>query len=275
MPDGEQRPFVPELDTNRPNVARLYDLLLGGKNNFEPDRQLLQQVLKIAPEVPELAKENRRWLAKVVDRMVREGGVSQFLDLGAGLPTAENTHEVAQRADPAATVVYVDNDPIAIAHGEALLVDEKQTYFAAGDLTDADSVLADPVVKNALDLNRPVGLMLGMVLNHVPDTALARDFIGTYMAALPSGSYLAISHPSNPRDGSRLAEFSSAVEDKLKVAFDDLYFRTADEIAGLFDGLEILEPGLVGLNEWWPPGEHLATPNGASRLLLAGLARKP
>ena len=275
MPDGEQRPSVPELDTNRPNVARLYDLLLGGKNNFEPDRQLLQQVLKIAPEVPELARENRRWLAKAVDRMVREGGISQFLDLGAGLPTAENTHEVAQKADPGATVVYVDNDPTAIAHGEALLVDEKQTYFAAGDLTDPAAVLADPVVKNALDLSRPVGVMLGMVLNHVPDTEHAREFIGAYMAALPSGSYLAISHPSNPRDGSRLADFSSAVEDKLKVAFDDLYFRTGEEIAGLFDGLEILEPGLVGLNEWWPPGEHLATPNGASRLLLAALARKP
>jgi trans-aconitate methyltransferase len=273
--EGDRGSFVPEIDLSRPSDARIYDLFLGGKNNFEVDRQLYQEILKIAPETPALARENRRWLADVVDRMVREGGIDQFLDLGAGLPTAENTHELVFRADPRAVVVYVDKDPTVIAHGQALLADDTHSHFAGGDLADAAAVLANPVVRNALALDRPIGLILALALYQLPDTDEVRDILAAYVATLPSGSYLAITHPSNPRDGSRLAEFATAVEDKFRDAFPAMTFRTPGEIAALFEGVELLEPGLVGLSDWWPEGERRVSSAGVGRLVLAGLARKP
>ncbi|TCN31723.1 S-adenosyl methyltransferase [Kribbella orskensis] len=273
---GDVRSRTPEVDTNRPSGARVYDLFLGGKNSFEIDRQLYRQILKIAPETPELAKENRRWLAKVVDLMARDRGIDQFLDLGSGLPTSENTHEVAQKAAPDVTVVYVDNDPTVISHGQALLADEWQrVYFAAADLTEPAAVLSDPTVTGALDLNRPVGLIQCLVLHCIADLAQARGVVAGYVDALPAGSYLAVTHATNPRDGSRLAEFATSVEDKVRTAFPSMTFRTADEIASLFTGLELVGPGLAGLGDWWPTDGSRRTPGGASRLLLGGLARKP
>jgi trans-aconitate methyltransferase len=273
--EGDRGSFVPEIDLSRPSDARIYDLFLGGKNNFEVDRQLYQEILKIAPETPALARENRRWLADVVDRMVREGGIDKFLDLGAGLPTAENTHELVFRADPRAVVVYVDKDPTVIAHGQALLADDTHSHFAGGDLADPAAVLANPVVRNALALDRPIGLVLALALYQLPDTDEVRDVVAAYVATLPSGSYLAITHPSNPRDGSRLAEFATAVEDKFRDAFPAMTFRTPGELAALFEGVELLEPGLVGLSDWWPEGERRVSSAGVGRLVLAGLARKP
>lgn len=273
--DGDGDSFVPAVDLSRPSDARIYDLFLGGKNNFEVDRQLFQEILKIAPETPALARENRRWLADVVDRMVRAGRIDQFLDLGAGLPTAQNTHELVLRADPGAVVVYVDKDPTVIAHGQALLADDTRSHFTGADLADPAAVLANPVVKKALRLDRPIGLVLALVLHQLPDTAQVREIVAGYVAALPSGSYFAITHPSNPRDGSRLAEFATAVEDKLREAFPSMTFRTPDEIASVFEGLELLDPGLVGLSDWWPEDESQMSPDGAGSLVLAGLARKP
>ncbi|HEY0475228.1 MAG TPA: SAM-dependent methyltransferase [Kribbella sp.] len=273
--EAERGSFVPEVDLSRPSDARTYDLFLGGKNNFEIDRQLHQEILKIAPETPALARENRRWLAEVIDRTVHEGGIDQFLDLGAGLPTSENTHELVFKADPRAVVVYVDKDPTVIAHGQALLADDTRSHFAGGDLADPAAVLAHPVVRNALELDRPIGLILALALHQLPDTDEVRDIVAAYVAALPSGSYLAISHPSNPRDGSRLAGFATAVEDKFRDAFPAMTFRTPDEIAALFEDVELLEPGLVGLGDWWPEDERQVSPAGVGRLVLAGLARKP
>lgn len=269
--DGGRR-IAPHVDMQRPSDARVYDLLLGGKDNFEVDRQLAQQVLKVAPEMPELLQANRRWLAEVVERMLREAAVVQFLDLGSGLPTSDNTHEIAARVNPEARVVYLDKDPTVIRHGQALLADDRRSFFAAGDLTDPAAVLANPVVTGALDLSQPVGVIQCLVLHHIRDTKQAREIVSGYLDALPSGSYLALTHPCNPRDGSRRAEFATGVEEKLRIGFKAVTFRTPDEIASLFDGLELLEPGLVSLGEWWPA--PTASPGGASHLILAGLARK-
>lgn len=269
--DGGRR-IAPDVDMQRPSDARVYDLLLGGKDNFEVDRQLAQQVLKVAPEMPELLQANRRWLAEVVERMLREAAVVQFLDLGSGLPTSDNTHEIAARVNPEARVVYLDKDPTVIRHGQALLADDRRSFFAAGDLTDPAAVLANPVVTGALDLSQPVGVIQCLVLHHIRDTKQAREIVSGYLDALPSGSYLALTHPCNPRDGSRRAEFATGVEEKLRIGFKAVTFRTPDEIASLFDGLELLEPGLVSLGEWWPA--PTASPGGASHLILAGLARK-
>lgn len=195
---------APDVNADRPSRARVYDLFLGGKDNYEVDRQVYQQVLKVAPEAPEVARANRRWLGEAVERMARESGIDQFLDLGSGLPTNDNTHEVVQRINRNATVVYLDNDPTAISHGLALLADERHVHFVAGDLANPPKVLANPIVAGALDLTRPVGIILGMSLHHIVDTAQARDIVNGYLDAFPSGSYLAITHLSNPRDGSRL-----------------------------------------------------------------------
>lgn len=263
------------VDLDRPSAARLYDLFLGGKNNFEVERRLFQELIKIAPEAPELALENRRWLAEVIGRMITDGRISQFLDLGAGLPTRQNTHEIAFAADPTATVVYVDSDPTAISHGQALLADDRTSFFADADLTDPASVLEHPDVSAALDLNRPVGIILGLVLHTIPDTDRIGRVIAEYLAAVPSGSYLALSHPMNPRDGGQLAEFSTAIEEKVQEAFPQVRFRTQAEIAGFFTGLDLVEPGLVDVTAWWPGTDQHLSPTGAAQLLLVALARKP
>ncbi|TCC10477.1 SAM-dependent methyltransferase [Kribbella soli] len=260
------------IDLERASQARVYDLLLGGKNNFEVDRQFVQELLKIAPEISELTRQNRRWVADAINRMSTEGRIDQFLDLGAGLPTAQNTHDIALRANPAATVVYVDNDLTAISHGQALLADDQHSFFADADLNDPAAVLAHPSVTGALDLSRPVGILLGLVLHSTPDPV---PVVADYLAAVPSGSYLALTHPLNPRDGGRLAEFSTTIEEKLQDAFPHMQFRTRDEIAELVAGLELVAPGLVDLTSWWPEDEQKLNLTGAGQLLLVALARKP
>ncbi len=276
MPElDDARRAVPDIDINQPSDARLYDLLLGGKNNYEVDRQLFQELVKIVPEAPQLASENRRWLAEAIGLMIRDGGIGQFLDLGSGLPAMQNTHDVALAADPKAIVVYVDNDLTAISHGQALLADEHSTYFAGADLTDPAAVLRHSVVAEALDLDRPVGIILGLVLHTIADDDQVRRIIADYLAAVPSGSYLAITHPINPRDGSRLAEFATALEDKFTEACPELAFRTPAEVAELVTGLDVVEPGVVDLATWWPAEEHNLSPTGAALLLHVALARKP
>ena len=260
------------IDLARASQARVYDLLLGGKNNFEVDRQFVQELLKIAPEISELTRQNRRWLADAIGRMSADGGIDQFLDLGAGLPTALNTHEVAQRANAAAKVVYVDNDLTAVSHGQALLADDRRSFFADADVADPAAVLTHPAVTEALDLTRPVGILLGLVLHSIPDPA---GVVADYLAAVPSGSYLALTHPLNPRDGGRLAEFATAIEEKLRDAFPHIRFRTRDEIAELVTGLDLARPGLVDLASWWPDGERTLNASGTGRLVLVALARKP
>lgn len=275
MPErNEPRQALPDVELHRPSDARLYDLFLGGKNSYEVDRRLFHEVLEIAPEAPDLARENRRWLGDAIRWMVSDD-VHQFLDLGCGLPATPNTHEVALKADPQAKVVYVDNDLMVISHGQALLADDRSTFFAGADLTDPESVLEHPVVTEALDLNRPVGIILGLVLHRIPDTKQVRRLVADYLAAVPPGSYLAITHPVNSRDGSRLGEFATAVEDKLKESFPELTFRAPVELAEIVAGLELIEPGLVDLTGWWPPAEQKLGPTGAALLLYVALARKP
>jgi trans-aconitate methyltransferase len=278
---GGSNPAAPTVDVTRPSIARVYDLFLGGKDNYESDRVLYRQIMEIAPEIPEWARENRRWLTRVVTWLAREARIEQYLDCGSGLPTAQNTHQIAQGINPSATVVYVDNDPSVIVHGQALLVNNDRTSFAAADLTDPAAVLADPAVTDAFDPTRPIALVQALVLHHIQDTDEAREIVAAYVDALPSGSYLAISHASNPRDGSEAAELSTAIEEKFKASFQSLNFRTPEEIASLFDGLELLEPGVVRLFDWWPPGSEHDDDSAeglrpdASLILYGGLARKP
>jgi SAM-dependent methyltransferase len=269
------------VDTSKPSVARMYDLFLGGKDNYESDREPAAKVLEFAPEVPDWARANRRWLGQVVTWLTQEARIDQFLDLGSGLPTAQNTHQIAQTRNPGAKVVYVDNDPTVIRHGQALLLENDRTDFAAADFTKPAEVLANPAVTGLLDLDRPVGLIQALILHHIADLDTARAITAAYVDALPSGSYMAISHACNPRDGSQTARFTDELEARFQQSFPALRFRTPAEIESLFGDLELLGPGVVRLFDWWPPGgeddhddpaEDLRPT--ASQILYCGLARK-
>ncbi|TDW18911.1 SAM-dependent methyltransferase [Kribbella kalugense] len=264
------------IDTTRPSVARVYDYALGGKDNYESDRALYRQIMKIAPETPEWARENRRWLSTVITWLAEEAGVRRFIDAGSGLPTAENTHQIAQKVNAACSVVYVDNDPSVVAHGRALLLDNDRTQFAAADLTKPEEVLADPAVAGLLAAGEPVALVMALMLHHIADYEETREITRKYAEALPPGSFLAITHACNPGDGGPLDQLVTELVEKVKHAFPTLAFRSVEEISSLFGGLEILSPGVVRLAEWHVPGVRIDEPplTGARDAIYGGVARK-
>ncbi|MEU4193297.1 SAM-dependent methyltransferase [Kribbella sp. NPDC026611] len=241
------------IDTTRPSVARVYDFFLGGKDNYASDRALSEQIMEVAPEAPIWARTNRRWLGDVVTWLAGECGIERFIDAGSGLPTAENTHEVAQKVNAGASVVYIDNDPSVVAHGRALLVDNERTQFTAADLTDPEAVLADPAVAKLLAAGEPVALVMGLMLHHIGDFEETRAVVRRYVDALPAGSYLAVTHACNPGDGGPVAQVADALMEKVKTTFPTLRFRTPAEITALFGDLELLPPGLVPVVDWHPP----------------------
>ncbi|MFC4005206.1 SAM-dependent methyltransferase [Prauserella oleivorans] len=264
------------IDTSKPSVARVYDCFLGGKDNYEVDRQVFAQIDSVAPQMKELARSGREWLIRATRFLAGPAGMDQFLDLGAGLPSAENTHQTAQRVNPDARVVYVDNDPVVAAHGRALLEENELTHLVMADLTKPDEVLGHPEIVQHLELDRPFVLMQCSTLHHVPDSEKPHDIMRRYVEALPSGSYVALIHFHDPQDGGEGTELARFVEDVF--ARGDMgsgYFRTREQIEAYFDGLEVLEPGLVQLNDWWPDGPALNPPTVADKVALAGVARKP
>lgn len=222
-----------------------------------------------------MARNNRRWLSRVIGYLADAVGMDQFLDLGSGLPPVQNTHQVAQQWNPDARVVYVDNDPAVNAYGRALLVENTQTAFATGDLRRPPEVLATREVRSHLDLNRPLVLMQIGTLPHVDDGndpwATMRDWVGQ----LPSGSYVPITHTYNPHDDSPLAEQAAALERAFHdSAMKSGRFRPRGDIEQFFSGLQLLEPGLVPVAEWYPAGPAVGEP-GVERLLLGGVGYKP
>ena len=261
------------VDTARPSVARVYDAGLGGKDNFEADREVLRAILAVAPDAMVVAQDNREWLIRVTRFLTEQAGIRQFLDLGAGLPTAENTHEIAQRIDPESTVVYVDNDPVVEAHGRALLQENEQTHFLGGDFTRPEDLLANPALQRILDFSEPVALYQIGTLHHFEDLEQLRAMMRTYVDALPPGSFVAISHFHNP--GGEYDEIAKQVErTMLDSGLGSGYFRSREEIASLFLDLELVEPGLSLAPHWWPDGPRVKPLVVPQRLFLAGLARK-
>jgi len=245
---------APGIDTTRPSVARVYDYALGGKDNYESDRALYRQIMKIAPETPVWARANRAWLREVITWLADEAGVRRFIDAGSGLPTAENTHQIAQKVSADASVIYIDNDPSVVAHGRALLLDNDRTHFTAADLTRPDEVLADPGIRDLLAGGEPVALVMALMLHHIADYEPTREIVHKYVDALPPGSYLAITHAGNPGDGGPVDLLVTELLENVKDAFPTLAFRSVEQISSLFGDLEILEPGVVPLGEWHVPG---------------------
>lgn len=263
------------IDTNRPSVARVYDCLLGGKDNYEADRQVLQQVDPLAPELGTLVRASRDWLLRVTRFLAGEARIDQFLDLGAGLPAAENenTHQAAQRHNPDARVVYVDNDPVVAAHGRARLEENDGTRLVMADLTDPDAVFADPDVTGLLDLTRPVALIHSSTMHHVPADDEPAKIMRRYAELLPAGSYVALSHFTDPRDDGPGSALAAAVTDVFADCAAPCHLRSRAEILDLFAGLDLVDPGLVSLKSWWPDGPLLRT-SAADAVALGAVARK-
>lgn len=264
-----------EIDTTRPSVARAYDAALGGKDNYEIDRQLLAQLDAAVPEVRIIAVSNREYLIRAVRFLARDADIDQFLDCGSGLPTAENTHQVAQRVLPDARVVYVDNDPVVLAHGRALLEENEQTRFIDADIFKPDEVLDDPVVRSHLDLTRPLALMMVATLHHhSADEGLApAEVMRRYVDALPSGSYVVFSHFVDPEN-----EYSPTAQRVQAILTDSInrgFFRTRAEIEEMLAGLELIEPGLVSADDWWPNGPRQKPLPDAGHCIVAAVGRKP
>lgn len=263
-----------EVDTAHASIARVYDASLGGKDNFEADRKALEYIRTTAPDISNMTLANRRWLARVIGYLADRRGVEQFLDVGSGLPTVQNTHEVAQRWNPEARVVYIDNDPAVNAYGRALLEENRQTRFGEADMLDPDSVFNARETR-MLDMDRPIVLMHCATTPHMPDEVDPWAIMRRYVELLPSGSYLALTAPWNEADGSETAKHAGRVEATfLSSGMASGRFRTKAEITAFFDGMELLEPGVVPINEWWPAGPPVGDP-GIERLGLGGVARKP
>ncbi|GAA2220811.1 SAM-dependent methyltransferase [Streptomyces indiaensis] len=238
------------IDTSKPHSARFWNYFVGGKDNYEVDREIGDQIKSIFPGLVDVAVTSRRFLGRAVTHLAGEREVRQFLDVGTGLPTADNTHEVAQRVAPESRIVYVDNDPIVLAHANALLssTPEGRTAYLDADLYDPEAVLK--AAAGTLDLSRPVGLMILNTLGHVAEYARARELVRRLMGGLASGSYLVISDSTATSEGMIAA--SEAYNSSGAVPY---YVRPVAEIAGFFDGLELVEPGVVRVPEWRPEGD--------------------
>lgn len=261
------------VNTEVPSIARVYDASLGGKDNFEVDRQLFARITDVAPEAPQLSQANRRWLGRVVAHLADAAGIDQFLDLGAGLPTAENTHEIAQRHRSDATVVYVDNDPAVAAYGRAILASNARTRLATADFLRPGEVRST-ASEAGLDLHRPLALLQVGTLHHVGDEEDPWSVMRSYVDDLPSGSHVALTHWWNPADGGAAEDLAVDIERRV-TDLSPGRFRTTEQIARFFDGLELLEPGLVELDHWRPAEPVAAARSVVERLMIGGVGRKP
>jgi SAM-dependent methyltransferase len=258
------------IDTDAPNVARIYDYLLGGKDNFAADREAARRLIEAIPDAAEIARDNRSFLGRVVRYLVIEGGIRQFLDLGAGLPTQANVHELAQGVAPEARVVYVDNDPVVASHGRALLAADGKVGMVHGDLRDPAGILRHPDVADLLDLTQPVAVLCTSTLHFVADEAEPHAVIAAYRDHVAPGSYLAITHGTREEHPEGEGEAAARV---YRQASSQLHIRPLPEVLGFFDGFELVEPGLAWITEWRPePG---TTPVGRQHSLRGGVGRKP
>ncbi|MGH3151079.1 MAG: SAM-dependent methyltransferase [Streptosporangiaceae bacterium] len=257
------------FQTARPNVARVYDYLLGGKDNFAADRAVGDQMMASLPAIQLGVRAQRDVLGRVVRYLVGEAGLRQLLDIGSGLPTADNVHEIAQRVDPATRVVYLDNDPVVLAHARALLADEKATFAVEGDLRDPEGILASPDVREHLDWDRPIGLLLCGIVHYVLDEENPAEVMATLYDALPHGSYVFIHHLLDTEDPA-----TATLQEQMRSGVGRVQFRTMAQIRTLFDGLELVDPGLVLVPDWRPEPPAVRD-HPVLEMACVGVARKP
>jgi hypothetical protein len=259
---------MPDFDASVPHIARVYDYWLGGKDNFAADRVMGERTLQAYPNLVYSVRANRAFLARAV-RFLAGQGVRQFLDIGTGIPTANNTHEVAQRIAPDSRIVYVDNDPVVLSHAKALLksTPEGACAYLDADLRDPDAILAGAA--QTLDFGQPVAVMLIAVMHFVGDDAQASAIMRRLTAACVPGSYVALSHAASDIDAAQMAEMIRRLNESTA---EKTTLRDRGGVTRLFDGLELVEPGVIRAAEWRPDSDLEAASPAA---LWGGVARKP
>jgi hypothetical protein len=266
-----------DLQTNRPHPARVYDYLLGGKDNYAADRAAAAEGLKANPNSLIPPRQNRAFLRRVVAYLAREAGIRQFLDIGTGIPTSPNVHEVAQAVEPRARIVYVDNDPVVLTHARALLTSgpEGKTAYVEADLRDDAAKILDAAdLHRTLDLTQPVALLLIAIMHFIPDSDDPYGIVSRLLAGLPSGSYLALSHLTGDFDPEAW-EGVAAVYRRSGVI---MQVRSLPQIERFFTGLDVVDPGVVSLPRWRPDPADIgqaAQPTDAEVSVYGGAARKP
>ncbi|MEO3924268.1 SAM-dependent methyltransferase [Micromonosporaceae bacterium B7E4] len=254
------------LDTGVPHSARIWNYWMGGKDHFAADREAGDAYRRHFPGIVPLAKQSRRFLIRAVHHLAAEAGIRNFLDIGTGLPTLDNTHQVAQRAAPESRIVYVDNDPLVLTHARALLSNttpEGVTGYVDADLHDPDQIIAD--ARNILNFTQPIAVMFMGVLGHVADHEEARSIVARVMAAVPNGSYLVLWDSTNTTEG--FDEAQQGYDDTGAVPY---VLRSPEQIERCFDGLTLLEPGIVSISRWRPESPDAEPVDG-----FGGIGRKP
>jgi hypothetical protein len=262
--------LVSRLDTEVPHSARIWNFWLGGKDNFTADRRAGEEILKLVPRLVTSARADRGFLARVVRYLAEEEGVRQFLDIGTGIPTADNTHEVAQDVAPDARIVYVDNDPMVLAHARALLTStrEGKTAYIDSDVHEPATILRGAAA--TLDFSRPVAIMMLGIVNFIVDDDEADRVVSLLLDGVAPGSFLVISHPTTEVDGAAMTE---AVDLWNRTGSSPMVLRNRDQVARLFDGLDLLEPGVVTCSHWRPDPYGAGSPDEVSHYGAVG--RKP
>ena len=268
--------WTTKINTGVPNPARIYDYFLGGKDNFPADRDVADQVLAIAPVARDVVEDNRAFLRRAVRHLAGEAGVRQFIDLGSGLPTQGNVHEIAQAVAPDARVVYVDNDAMVVTHSRALLAGDNTVAIEA-DLRQPDSVLRHPEVRELVDFTQPVALLLVAILHFLPDDQDPFGVVAQFRDTLPAGSHLVVSHgtrdiPVRPdMSPEEMAEMGEKVERLYQLTTASLVTRTRAQVERFFNGFDLLEPGVVEIQLWRPDERDSLLPGG----FYGGVGRKP
>jgi hypothetical protein len=258
----------PTFDTSVAHVARVYDYWLGGKDNFAADRAAGEQAIAAYPDIVFSVRANRAFLARTVRYLTAEAGIRQFLDIGTGIPTSNNTHEVAQSVAPGARVVYVDNDPVVLAHARALLVSDSRelTNYINADLRDTGKILEDAA--GTLDFSRPVAIMLMAILQHIDDADNPYGIVARLLSAVPVGSYLALSHPASDIEAAAMGDMAERLN---RLMAEKVTFRDQAQVTRFFSGLELVEPGMTRVQRWRPDTEAEANSPAA---LWGGVGRK-
>lgn len=254
------------FDVTVPNVARMYDYLLGGKDNFTADRDAAGQLLTVLPDVAVACRQNREFLRRAVRYLAAEAGIGQFVDIGSGLPTACNTHQIAQAARPGARVVYADNDPVVVAHGQVLLAESPDVAVIEADLRQPGDLVGHPLLRELVDLSEPTAFLLVAVLHFIQDDEDPYGIAGYLRSVMAPGSFLVISHATH--DSVSREEYADGVSVYDK-ASAPVVPRRYDQVLKFFDGMDLVDPGLVGIGRWRAEGQPVR------QLAYGGVARKP
>jgi len=257
-----------EIDSSRPSVARMYDYYLDGKDNYAVDRTAADQMLSAVPESREMVRANRAFLVRATRYLAAEVGIRQFLDIGSGLPTRQNVHEVAQSVDPESRVAYVDHDPHAVVHGRALLARGNNTVFTQGDLLRPEELLTDPKIRDLIDFDRPVAVLIVAIMHFIADEDDPLAILSHLRAAMAPGSHLVVSHVLDDPRPHAIGEILTAS------GAPQWHPRTREGILRFFDGFEMIEPGLVTLPDWRPSAREASTATEDLHWQVAAVARR-